>query len=378
MSSNLKPAMLNEVLAKFAIAPVHYRFEEVTSGLLNKSYRVLVNGQVQYFLQQINHRVFDVPAVMHNITVVSRHFATLANPPAMLRLYPTHAGNFWLQMDSTYWRLYRYVDGATYQHSDNPDVISEAGRVTGQFLQGLATLAPAALKTTVKSLVDEGRAATDFHNINWRYEQFRQSLATGNQARIRQSQPLIKLVEQHIGRAKDIYHRIVSTTPLRAMHNDTKLSNIRFTPDKQNNCLVDYDTLMPGYLAFDYGDALRTIGSRCAEDDRQLQRVGFDLQRIARYTAGFGQAWSGIDRQEVDLLAQAVCYMPFLMGLRMLTDYLNGDVYYHTDWPTHNYDRAANQLTLYQKGLAELSGIEEITKHYFLSPNNYNHYEDRS
>ena len=358
-------ARLAEILAQFAIVPAHYRFEAVTSGLLNKSYRVLVNGQAKYFLQQINHRVFDVPAVMHNITVVSRHFATLAKPPAMLHLYPTHTGAAWLQTDNAHWRLYNYVDGNTYQHSDNPDIVREAGRITGQFLQGLATLAPTKLKTTIKSLVNEGRGEADFHNINWRYEQFRQSLASGNRQRIRQSQPLLKLVEQHIGRAKDIYHRIVSTTPLRAMHNDTKLSNIRFTPNNQDSCLVDYDTLMPGYLAFDYGDALRTIGSRCTEDDRHLQRVGFDLPRIARYTAGFAQAWHDISRQEATLLAQAVCYMPFLMGLRMLTDYLNNDVYYHTAWPAHNYDRAANQLTLYQKGLAELSGIEEITNRYF-------------
>ncbi len=365
MTATPDEARLTAILAQFAIAPATYRFEAVTSGLLNKSYRVLVNGQAKYFLQQINHRVFDVPAVMHNITVVSRHFATLANPPAILHLYPTRTGADWLQIDNTRWRLYDYVDGNTYQHSNNPDVVREAGRITGQFLQGLATLAPTALKTTIKSLADEGRGGSDFHNVNWRYEEFRHSLASGNRQRIRQSQSLIKLVEQHIGRVKDIYHRIVSTTPLRAMHNDTKLSNIRFTPDKQSSCLVDYDTLMPGYLTFDYGDALRTIGSRCTEDDRQLQRVGFDLPRIARYTAGFARAWHAITRQEATLLAQAVCYMPFLMGLRMLTDYLNGDVYYHTDWPTHNYDRAANQLTLYQKGLAQLSGIEEITNRYF-------------
>ena len=158
----------------------------------------------------------------------------------------------------------------------------------------------------------------------------------------------------------EYYSELCKQCPLQVTHNDTKMNNLIFS-NSGDAVVVDYDTIMPGYIALDYGDSVRTICSTTAEDSIDLDEIGYDLSMIRSFSHSFIKALNlNKKSQDLDFLARATCFMPFLMGLRMLTDYLNNDIYYSTNYSDHNLDRAKNQFTLYRKGMALLPQINTL------------------
>ena len=139
--------------------------------------------------------------------------------------------------------------------------------------------------------------------------------------------------------------------PLRVTHNDTKMSNILFDNEtKKAVCVIDLDTVMPGLTAFDFGDSIRAGASTAAEDETDLSKVRFDLDLYRAYTQGFvSAAGAALTPTELDTLPDGAWAMTFEVGVRFLTDYLNGDVYFRTAHPQHNLDRARNQFCLVEQ-----------------------------
>jgi serine/threonine protein kinase len=145
-------------------------------------------------------------------------------------------------------------------------------------------------------------------------------------------------------------HSLKAKATPRVTHNDTKLNNILFGEDGKALCLVDLDTVMPGYIHFDYGDALRTMANSAVEDEKDLSEVHFRKDVYKLFTDAYlGQVEAFLSDEERKLLPYAPVYMTFIIGLRFLTDYLNGDVYYRVHYPEHNLVRARVQFKLLEE-----------------------------
>ena len=346
---------LRAILTEFDIPQLDYELHAVKYGLINKSYVVSEKstGEKLYFLQQVDHNVFkDIEGIMHNIGVVTNHFNNQLRAPRYLTTQKTKSSaNYYKSSAGEYWRLYEYIAGSTYFRAENEQLAAEAGKMFGEFENALQGIDLSLMRNTIPR----------FHDIDLRYEQFKESLASANSARKDKAGKLIDLVNKNIKYVKDVYHDTVKTCPPRVTHNDTKLSNLLFDDQQRGICVVDYDTLMPGYLPLDFGDSVRTICSTTVEDDTDLTGTYFDLDIYRAFTTNLIMALEGlITESELSMLARTVAYMPFLMGLRMLTDYLNNDVYYTIQYEQHNFDRAANQMTLFMSGVDLLSEMNNI------------------
>ena len=344
-----------KVLTHFKIPERKYNLTRGLHGLINNSFIVEdpSTGKKTYFLQQIDNTIFkDIEGLMNNIEVVTHHFNSLELPPNHLNTLSAKNGFNYFKTDlGAYWRLYDYIDGETYYKAESRHISSEAGRALGEFQNSLTGIDMGKLKTTIPG----------FHDIDIRYSQFKASLTHAKQNRKENSADLITVINKNIDFVKKTYHDIVEYCPSRVTHNDTKLSNLLFTINKEALCVVDYDTIMPGFLPLDFGDSVRTICSTTLEDDIDLANTNFNLELYGAFTTSFIKALSeNISNEELELLPRAVAYMPFIMGLRMLTDYLNNDIYFSTNYDNHNFDRAANQLTLFTSGVEQLDELNNI------------------
>lgn len=347
--------MLKNIIENFDIPADDYEYIANTNGLINKSYALCKKDSVEntLFLQQIDHTIFkNIEGLMDNIDIVCKHLKKTTNAPKHLELINTKSGKSYYKTDNgDFWRLYSYINGKTHFRADNKQLAQEAGKMFGDFLFSLSSLDATKLAITLP----------DFHNIIHRYDQFKDSLKNGSEDRKIKANEYIKVVENNIEFIISIYIETIDTCPLKATHNDTKLSNLIFDDHQKGVCVVDYDTLMPGYIPFDFGDSVRTICSSTIEHDTNLSNTHFDLAIFKPFAESFIDSFHGtLNDQELKMFSKSGIYMSFIMGIRMLTDYLNNDVYYSTNYENHNLDRAANQLTLSISGIESLPEMTKI------------------
>ena len=251
------------------------------------------------------------------------------------------------------WRVFNFIeDHVVYDIAPNREIAFEGARMFGLFLNQLSDLDPSGIVETIPK----------FHDIKFRLSNLEAAIKADPLKRVRSLEKEINYVRsryelmsiiQNLGEKGLLTPRIV--------HNDTKINNVLF--DRKNNglCVVDLDTIMPGYLHYDYGDGIRTCANTGAEDDEDLNNVGYDLEIVEAFTAGFIQSVHSIlNKTERSSLAYAALLFPFIMGVRFLTDYIAGDVYYKINHTYHNYFRARAQLKLARDGEAKLSEIQRI------------------
>ncbi len=304
------------------------------------------NHDPDYILQKINQNVFrNIPGMMNNIEIVTRHIrmkltAIPGHHPDLesLSLVYTKTGKaYYLDEIGRYWRMYVYIpDTVTYQKMTDPALAYEAGKAIGFFQAMLSDLET--------PLVD---TIPDFHNIGFRISQYEQAKRTDPSQRVKEVPNDILFVEKHFGSMSSYYKSLKEKAAIRVTHNDTKVNNILFDHNNKAQCLIDLDTVMPGYVHFDYGDALRTMSNMALEDERDLSKVLFNRKIYESFTNGYlGEAGSFLATAELELLSYAPIYLTFIIGLRFLTDYLNGDVYYRIHHPGHNLERARVQFKL--------------------------------
>lgn len=347
--------MLENIIENFNIPVDDYKYIANTNGLINKSYALSKknSGVNAFFLQQIDHTIFkDIEGLMNNIDVVCHHLKKTPEAPRYLNLISTKTGKtFYKTVDGDFWRLYTYVEGSTFFRAHDQQLAWEAGKMFGEFLFSLSTLDTNSLTVTLP----------DFHNIVHRYSQFKTSLKNAYEDRKTNARQYITIIEKNIESIINIYQDTIETCPIKATHNDTKLSNLLFDENQKAICVVDYDTLMPGYIPFDFGDSVRTICSTTVEDDTDISNTHFELSIFEPFAKSFIGSFDGtLSKQELNMFSKSGIYMSFIMGIRMLTDYLNNDIYYSTNYDRHNLDRAANQLTLSESGIKLLPEMTEI------------------
>lgn len=308
------------------------------NGHINDSYKITVDapGNPGYLLQKINHTVFtNVPALMDNIRKVTEHLQAKAEGMEVLSIIPTRERELFLQEGENYWRVYEFIEGArSLEKADTEAQSYEAGRAFGLFLRDLEDLPADDLHITIP----------DFHNLSKRLQQFWGSLAMLTPERSKAAIEEITFVNEIASDMEQIYLD-AQELPLRITHNDTKFNNLLLDRHGKVRAVIDLDTVMPGYVFYDMGDSIRTGAMTADEDEKDLSLVMVDDKIYESFFNGYlDAAGMKLTHEELLSLPKAGAYMAFIMGVRFLTDFNNGDIYYKTRYPEHNLDRARCQL----------------------------------
>ena len=336
------------------------------SGHINDTYKVDVQserGPSRYVLQRINHKVFLRPdELMANVERVCAHaYAKLeqaGEPDAerrTLRLIPTRQSKAWhIDAAGNRWRCYHFIEGATgHDVVRSPEQAYAAAHSFGAFQSLLADLPGGRLHETIP----------DFHHTPSRFARFQQALAQDAHGRAAAAVPEIAFA---LARAHEVSVVIDAlrdgTLPERVTHNDTKLNNVLLDDITQEGvCVIDLDTVMPGSVLYDFGDLVRTSTSPAAEDETDLAKVRMQLPMFAALVKGYLESTSGfLTPKEKELLPFAGKLITFEIGLRFLTDWLEGDTYFKIKRPTHNLDRARTQFKLVESIEAQLPAMQAL------------------
>lgn len=315
------------------------------NGHINTTFLLETDLGARYILQKVNQQVFrNVPALMSNIQAVTDHLWK-KNPDArrVLRLTPTVSGEpYAVDEQGEYWRVYVFIqDSICLDKAETAEEFYESGVAFGQFQSLLSDFPAHKLAQTIPG----------FHDTISRYLRFHEILNDDPADRAKHVRPEIDFLlkrEDEAGAMVRMYQS--GQLPLRVTHNDAKLNNVLL--DKATGkplCVVDLDTVMPGLCGNDFGDSIRFGASTALEDEQDLSRVGLSLPLFERYARGFLNACGeSLTALELETLPLAAKLMTLECGLRFLTDYLEGDVYFRTHREGHNLDRCRTQLTLVQ------------------------------
>ena len=336
------------------------------SGHINDTYLVRLGPGVRpdrFILQRINHHVFRRPdELMANVERVCAHAhakllkAGVADADRRtLRLVPTRAGRAWLvDASGNRWRCYHFVADATgHDVIRTPEQAFAAAKAFGAFQAALADLPGGRLHETIP----------DFHHTPSRFARFRQALAQDAHGRAAAS---VQEIAFALARSHEV--AVVTdglrdgTLPERVTHNDTKLNNVLLDDATQEGvCVIDLDTVMPGSVLYDFGDLVRTSTSPAAEDETDLSKVRMQFPMFEALVRGYLEAARGfLTPREKALLPFAGKLITFEIGLRFLTDWLEGDVYFKTKRPGHNLDRARTQFRLVESIESQLPAMQAL------------------
>lgn len=340
--------------------------EICTFGHINDTY--IITTEVdnatpprRYVLQRINHHVFQNPAqVMENMEAVTRHLrakviAAGGEPQReALTLVPTDAGGTWIQTpDGDFWRACLFIEGAKTYDEATPELFHNAGRAFGQFLRLLDDFPAETLHETIPQ----------FHDTRKRYNDLMQAVEKDAAGRVAQVQADIDFAQVRQADASVVVDLIAQgAIPLRVTHNDTKLNNVMIDDvTGEAICVLDLDTVMPGSALYDFGDAVRFGASTGAEDETDLSKVGIDLDLFREFTTGYlATAGAFLTPMELEYLAFSAKLITFELGMRFLTDHLNGDVYFKIHRPNHNLERARAQFKLVDDMEAKMEQMRAI------------------
>lgn len=269
-------------------------------------------------------------------------------------LIPCNNGKyFYHDKTKNYWRMFLYIaDSQSFNIVDDAEKAFNGGKAFGNFLSILSDLPPNKLFETIP----------DFHNIENRLRIFFDIINKDLVNRVKLAGDEIKFVKN---RLKDIQriHQLgkAGKIPLRITHNDTKFNNILFDKNNQALCVIDLDTVMPGYIHYDFGDAIRTVANTGQEDEADLSKVTINLSLFTAFSEGFlSETKLLLNPVEIDLLAESARVMTFIIGLRFLTDFLNGDKYFKIHFENHNLQRARAQFKLVYSIEQHMNEMEKI------------------
>jgi Ser/Thr protein kinase RdoA (MazF antagonist) len=330
------------------------------SGHINDSYKVLTNDK-NFLLQRINHEVFkDVRGLTSNISKVNDHLSEKITGKGSLMqtltAIRTLNGEFiYKDDDENYWRVFDFIENSkSYNRVENPELAYEGGKAYGWFIQMLNDF-------PVNMLVD---TIPRFHDINFRLDNFLKAVQSNPKGRAREVEKEIEFVNQRADEMKRVLTLgSEGKIPVRVTHNDTKINNVLFDHEGKGICVIDLDTVMPGYVHYDFGDAIRTFTNTADEDEKDLAKVSMNLALYEGFAKGFlSETKSILHPSEIETLAFSAKIMTFIIGLRFLTDYLAGDIYYKTHYPVHNLTRAKVQFKLIESMEAQMNLMEEIIR----------------
>ena len=331
------------------------------NGHINDTY--LAQMTHSFVLQKINRNVFPDPvAVMENVKAVTDHLRAkieaAGGDPMRETLFFLNTFDglpYYKADDGEYYRVYVFVDGVrSLETVEKPEQLYHAARAFGKFQNMLADFPAERLHEVIPA----------FHDTKKRFRDFVRALEENRSGRADSAGSEIRFVTDREADCGVIVDALAAGgIPYRVTHNDTKLNNVLLDEvTGEGVCVIDLDTVMPGSLLYDFGDALRFAGSTGAEDEPDLDKISFDLERYEYFTRGFLEALPSITEKERSLLPFSVKLMTYECGSRFLADYINGDVYFKTAYPEHNLVRARTQFKLVADIEAKMDKLIAITE----------------
>ena len=351
---------LLEVSRLFRIDYEYLGYETIQMGNVNRTYKVnfmLPEGKPKSFLvQNVNTYAFRNPVgLMDNIDKVTEHIR--AKRPGQLALHFHHTADrkTYVADGKNFWRMTNFVPSVTFSSVSDLDVVRNAGVAFGEFQMELADFDISELIETIPG----------FHNTRQRYENFRKAVQENKAGRASQVQEEIDFllsVQDMACTLTDLQQ--AGQLPLRVTHNDTKINNVLFHPEtKESMIVVDLDTVMPGLMGHDFGDAIRFAANFVEEDCRDYEKVGVDLKVFRAFTEGFlSRTAKTVTAKELETLALSCFVLTAELATRFLADYLDGDLYFKTNGPEHNLVRTRCQIALAKDMLQKMDEMESIVR----------------
>ncbi len=346
----------SSLLAKYGLTTGTYSVAPTGSGLINHTYLVKENnGGKKYIFQQINTAVFKMPEnIAENIQNIADYLAKNQPGYMFLGALPAFNGHY-LVTDSNgaFYRLFPFAEGCvSYDSVQTPELARRAAAAFGEFTFLLKDYPANNLHTTLP----------DFHNLTLRYQQFEQALTIGNKERINHTKEIarqltalagIEATYREIGASKQFHKRVT--------HHDTKISNVLFDEEGNTLCVIDLDTVMPGYFISDVGDMMRNYLSPANEEETDFSAIRIRMDYFEAIATGYlGEMGSELTSEEKAHFVYSGKFLTYMQALRFYTDYLRDDIYYPVKHPGHNLVRTQNQLVLLEKIIAGERDMQEL------------------
>lgn len=352
---------INNVAKNFRIDSACVSFSELKSGHINDTFLIISAKNKKYVLQKTNTHVFkNIDAIVNNKQYFSNYFKARKQQLnySIIEFVETSEGlTTYLDKKGNYWNMTHFIeDSKTIEIPDNDAIVFESGKLYGDFIYQTSSIDILKFKETI----------VDFHNVSWRFSQFQDALKNPKI----DLEFISNIIKKVINYKKEMC--VLSTLkaenkiPIRLTHNDTKLSNILFNQENKGLAVIDLDTLMSGIIHFDFGDSIRSICSTAKEDEQNLDLVNFNIEYYEAYCKGYAMFTKTIlSPIEIKYLPLSIKTMIYIMGLRFLTDHINGNIYYKVAYKEHNLVRAKNQFKLLESVHKNFDQIIEITNTYF-------------
>jgi Ser/Thr protein kinase RdoA (MazF antagonist) len=334
--------MVQEILQQYGIDAGKAQTEQFGEGLINHTWKI-TDQRGAYILQQVNHAVFTNPqAIDDNLNALAKHFRMHHPDYLFAGPIPAANGKTLLLHKDHYYRLFPFITGSTTLNvlSDKASAY-EAARQFGLFSRLLNNFDTAALQVTLP----------DFHNLSLRYIQFIQAVESASSLRLQQASESIAFIRGQFPIVES-YRMLVNEKklPLRVIHHDTKISNVLFDSTGKGLCVIDLDTVMPGYFISDIGDMMRTYLSAAGEEEMDFEKIVIRKDFFKAIFDGYMEQMEVVlNDTEKSCFIYAGKFIILMQAIRFLTDYLQNDQYYGRKYDRHNLNRAKNQITLLKR-----------------------------
>jgi hypothetical protein len=355
----------NEVVSHFKCTGNADTLRPYGSGHINDTF-FLKNSDSgpDYLLQRINQHVFrNVERLTDNMLRVTAHLKRKIQASGegdaekeVMTLIPTVQGNYFYRDSSgDCWRMFYFLsETKSYDVVKTEKQAYEGGRAFGKFQAMLSDIPPGELFEVIP----------DFHNIQTRLAQLREAIANDACGRVAEVGPELETVWQYADSMQYFQQpERAEILPKRVTHNDTKFNNVLLNQNDEAQCVIDLETVMDGYVAYDFGDAIRTIINMTDEDEADLSKIQLNIPLFTAYTEGYlSTAGKFLTEEEVESLMKGVLLLPYMQGVRFLTDHINGDTYYKIKFPGHNLQRTRAQFQLVRMLDKHAEDMEEIIR----------------
>lgn len=348
----------------FRIPGPFFSYEEIKMGNVNHTYKVNYirddgTGMAKiksYLVQRVNTYAFQHPIeLMQNIDRVTQHIRTKHPEAQSLHFHHLESGENYLMDDEGFWRLSNYVPSITFDTCDDLNVVRSAGQAFGEFQMMLSDFDASQLFYTIP----------DFHDTQKRYAKLKADMQADPYGRVAEAQQEVEWllsVEDEACKLTDLFN--AGKLPLRVTHNDTKINNVLF--DEQTHqalVVIDLDTVMPGLVGHDFGDAIRFASNFVEEDCKDADKAGVNLNVYWAFAEGFLKKTAAtLTENEVDTLGISCFALACELATRFLDDYITGDQYFKIKYPDHNIVRTRCQIALAKDMQVKMDAMNAIVR----------------